>query len=148
MGVLVDGGGLVVCMSCRPVGIQTAIVRGRVWVYRSVYAVPTARHTDCDRRGVVCAGRTVFVVYAASLSSGDLSGYTCVGVCVFVRCLCGKLILGQPVGVHTCECVCLCVVYAASLSSGNLSGYICVNVCVCVCVPSWSHFGILSGNGL
>ena len=46
LGVLVDGGGLVVCMSYRPFGIQTAIVRGRVWVYRSVYAVPTAKHTQ------------------------------------------------------------------------------------------------------
>ena len=30
-------------------------------------------------------------------------------MCVFVCCLCCKLILGQPVGVHMCECVCLCM---------------------------------------
>ena len=76
------------CMSYRPFGIQIAIVRGWVWVYRSVYAVPTAKHTQTAIvEGVVCVGRTVVVVCAASLSSGNLSGYICVDayVCVLSR---------------------------------------------------------------
>ena len=141
-------GGLVMCMSYRPFGIQIAIVRGWVWVYRSVYAVPTAKHTQTAIIGMWCVLVEPWLLFMLQAYPRVTCRGTYVWMCVFMCCLCCKLILGQPVGVHMCECVCLCVVCAASLSSGNRSGYTCVNVCVCVCVPSWSHFGILSGNGL